>query len=85
MVEITILELSFEGSSFSGQLPLGEGADETAVETEDGDEDDSRTLAIAAVLLVLVLGAALVRYLSDDDEPEVAIETADEPAEVEIE
>ena len=87
MVNLTLLEVHLEDGSFSANLPFSGVTD-----TDDGDDENGGatvadeesggpgkgTVALG-VLLLLVLGTALVKYLSGgDEEPDVAIETADE-------
>lgn len=92
MANFTLVEVHLEEGSFSANLPFSgvtdtEESDADAVDDEDGgavvDEEESggsgKGAAAVGVLLVLVAGAALVKYLSsDDDEPDVEIETADD-------
>jgi hypothetical protein len=95
MVNLTLLEVHLEDGSFSANLPFsgvtdtddGEADAVDAVDDEDGgaavaDEESGgpgKGAAALGVLLLLVLGAALVKYLTGgDEEPDVAIESADD-------
>jgi len=93
MASFTLVELHLEDGSFSANLPFSgvtdteraeddadEEADEDVGATAD-DEDGGRGKgpALVGVFLFLVVVAALVNYLSgEDDGPEVEIETADD-------
>jgi hypothetical protein len=93
MVSFTLVELHIEEGSFSANLPFSGVTDtkEADDDFEDGvdedvgaaasDEDSGRGKgpALLGVFLFFVVVAALVKYLSGDDEgPEVEIETADD-------
>lgn len=92
MVNLTLLEVHLEDGSFSANLPFSgvtdtDDGEADAVDDEDGgaavaDEESGgpgKGAAALGVLLLLVLGAALVKYLTGgDEEPDVAIETADD-------
>jgi hypothetical protein len=93
MVSFTLVELHLEEGSFSANLPFS-GVTDTE-EADDGFEDEAdedvgaaasdedsgrgKGPALLGVFLFFVVVAALVKYLSgDDDGPEVEIETADD-------
>ena len=92
MVNLTLLEVHLEDGSFSANLPFSgvtdtDDRDDAVPDNEDGgatvaDEESGgpgKGAVALGVLLLLVLGTALVKYLSGgDEEPDVAIETADE-------
>ncbi|PSP20669.1 hypothetical protein BRC61_06960 [Halobacteriales archaeon QH_10_65_19] len=92
MVNLTLLEVHLEDGSFSANLPFSgvtdtDDGDDAVPDDEDSgatvaDEESGgpgKGAAVLGVLLLLVLGAALVKYLSGgDEESDVAIETADE-------
>lgn len=93
MADLTILEINLEGSSlnlpFSGSNGIDENGTETGVETDEPETDDSdgmgKAKPILAVFVFLVIAVAVVKYLTgDDEEPEVEIETPDEPVGVTI-
>jgi hypothetical protein len=90
MADFTFVELHLEDGSFSANLPFS-GVSDTESEDADIEEDvgaaapdddqggRGKMPALLGVLLFFVLVAALVKYLSgDDDDPEVEIETADD-------
>jgi len=89
MANFTLIELHLDEGSFSTSLPFsdfGSGTDEETESEDDGavaDAEESggpgKGKAAIGVLLLLVVGAALVRYLSSDEsDTGVDIETADE-------
>lgn len=89
MVDITLVELHVEDGSFSTNLPFSgiKSADEEDDQQREDEEraaaaeDEGRSgkgLALLGVLVLLVVGTAAVKYLTGDDEPEVAVETDDE-------
>jgi hypothetical protein len=53
-------------------------SEEATAGTDDSDGGPGKKLGIVGVFLFLVLAAAVLRYLSGDDEPEVEIETPDD-------
>jgi len=91
MVNFTLVEVHLEEGSFSANLPFS-GVTDTEEGSPDAVDDDDggavvgdgesggpgKGAAAFGVLLLLVVGAALVKYLSGDDEPDVEIETADD-------
>jgi len=87
MADITLVELHLEKGSFSANLPFSSAGKATG-EASESDEDDAAAVddeesggrgkgtAAVGVLVLLILGAAAVRYLTGDDgDHEVAIET----------
>lgn len=90
MVDITILELNLSDSSFSAQAQWGEDEGEVDYEVNgEDDEDDgadgpSTAVAAVAVLVVLAVVAAVLKFLVGGDDPDVDIETPDEPVGVSI-
>jgi hypothetical protein len=94
MADFTFIELHVEEGSFSANLPFSGGAEDKADDEADIQEDVEEEVGAAAtpedggrgkgpaligVFLFFVLVAAVVKYLSgDEDDPEVEIETADE-------
>ena len=97
MVEITMLKLQLQDGSITTNLPFSgvAGPADDDVKTDGGEEavdsDDSgssgtkKVLTLLGVLAFLVVVAAVVKSLTGGDEPEVEIETADEPVDVTIE
>ena len=97
MVEITMLKLQLQDGSITTNLPFSGVADATdgdeaktdGVE-EDADSDESgssgkkKLLTLLGVLAFLVVVAAVVKSVTGGDDPEVEIETADEPVDVTI-
>jgi hypothetical protein len=95
MVNLTFLEIHLDDGSVN--LPFGSvGSDETLDEGQS-DEDDEPVaaaaddggsgkgkVAVLGVLLVFVALAALVKYLSGDETPEVEVDTDDESLEVTV-
>lgn len=85
MANFTLLEIHVE--SLSAKLPFS-GADpgnEEATDEEIDDDDGNGGLALLGVLVVLVAIAAVVKLLSGDDTPDVAIDTdEDEPIDVPV-
>jgi hypothetical protein len=89
MVEITMLKLNIEDGSISANLPFsGSNSDDSDDVVTDGGESENsgggKGRALIGVFLFLVIGAAIVRYLSGEEETEVEIETPDEPVGVTI-
>lgn len=95
MVDITILELNLPESTFSTTLPFGgsnrfddaedgESAD-SSVEADAEESGGSKAKVVVGIFVFLVVAAALVKYLTGDDEDhEVEIETPEEPIGVTI-
>jgi hypothetical protein len=95
MVNLTFLEIHLDDGSVN--LPFGTvGSDETRDES-GADEDDEAVaaeaddsgsgkgkVAVLGILLVFVAIAALVKYLSGDESPEVEVDTDDESLEVTV-
>jgi len=92
MASFTLVELHLEEASFSANLPFG-GSDGTESEDEEATESEEEAGAgadaesggpgkggvLLGVLVFLVVTAAIVRYLTgEDDDPDVEIETADD-------
>lgn len=89
MVEITMLKLNIEEGSMSANLPFSSDSTEEPehIATDGGESEDSgggKGRALVGVFLFLVIGAAIVRYLSGEEETEVEIETPDKPVGVTI-
>jgi hypothetical protein len=88
MVNITLVEVHMEDGSISANFPFsGVQNDENEQQVEEEDDEDSggsKGLAIVGVFLFLVAVAALVKYLSGDDDADVAIDTDDESVDVSI-
>jgi hypothetical protein len=87
MVDITFVEVHMEDGSFSADLPFNRAsADEEERATEDEEEDSggNKGLALVGVFLFLVAVAAVVKYLSGDDDHDVSIETEDDSVDVSI-
>lgn len=86
MVNITLVELHVEDGSFSPNLPFSaissadedERDDESEAAAEDGNGGSGKGLALLGVLVLLIVGTAAVKYLTGDDDSEVAIDTDDE-------
>lgn len=87
MVDITLIELDLEEGSFTANLPFSDvtqgsaeepDEQEQAAATEEDDSGGKKGPAILGVFLLFVLIAAAVKYLSDGEEPDVEIETADD-------
>lgn len=85
MADVTLIEVHIEEGSITTNLPFSgiSSDDETDKESEEeataaNDEESSnkgKGLALLGVLVFLVIGTALVKYLTGDDESDVAIET----------
>ena len=87
MANFTLLEIHVESLSanlpFSGADPGG--ATEDVADEETDDDEHNGGLALLGVLIVLVAIAAIVKLLSGDDTPDVAIDTdEDEPIDVPV-
>lgn len=65
------------GSDGSGSV-IGSDDDEGAGVEKEKSGGPGKGAAALGVLLVLILGTVVVKYLSGDDDEEVAIETADD-------
>ncbi|WP_336325204.1 hypothetical protein [Halovenus sp. HT40] len=90
MVDITLVELHVEDGSFSTTLPFSgissaaddedtQRDDEQEAAAEDDEGGSGKGLALLGVLVLLVIGTAVVKYLTGEDEqPEVAVETDEE-------
>lgn len=88
MANFTLLEIHVE--SLSVKLPFsgastGETDTEDAETVDETDDDRNGGLALLGVLVVLVAIAAVVKLLSGDDTPDVAIDTdEDDPIDVPV-
>lgn len=92
MAELTLVKVHLDEGSFSANLPfsgqsgsdgsgsvIGSDDDEGAGVEKEESGGPGKGAAALGVLLVLILGTVVVKYLSGDDEDgEVAIETADD-------
>jgi len=92
MGEFTLVKVHLDEGSFSANLPfsgqsgsdgsgsvIGSDDDEGAGVEKEESGGPGKGAAALGVLLVLILGTVVVKYLSGDDEDgEVAIETADD-------
>ena len=88
MVEFTLVEVNLDEGSFNLPFSGSTGASDLSSSAEDDDggigaEDEEsggsgKGAAALGVLFLLILGAVAVRYLSGDDDQDVAIETADD-------
>lgn len=93
MVDITLFEVHFEDGTFSTNLPFRGLTDSEDVEideeapTEESDDSGSgRGMVLLGIFVLLVIGTAVVKYLSGDDEtPEVSIDTDEKSAAVSAE
>lgn len=92
MVDITLVEVHVEDGTFSANLPfsgLTDSEDENQKEGSVADDEDAGPgtgMALLGVLVLLVLGTAIVKYLSGDDEtPEVSVDTDETSATVSAE
>lgn len=76
MASFTLVEVHFEEGSLSVSLPFGYGSsdDEPAAVADGGT--GSKGAAVIGVFLFFVIAAAVVKYLSGDEE-DVAIRTAE--------
>lgn len=99
-VEIHLEEGTFSANlPFSGATDTestGEQASSSGDQAVDGAEDEDgagpaadgggpgKGGALLGVLVFLIVAAAIVRYLTGDDDPDVAIETDDEPIDVTV-
>jgi hypothetical protein len=91
MASVTLVELHLEEASFSANLPFS-GSDSTETDDEEATESEEEAAAgadaesggpgkggvLLGVLVFLVVTAAIVRYLTGEDDPDVEIETADD-------
>jgi hypothetical protein len=95
MTNFTLFEVHVGSMSATANLPFSgagsdSGSDEetTAEQTEESDEaadeNDRKAVVLLGVLAVLVAVAAVVKRLSGDDEPDVEIDTPDEPVDVPV-
>lgn len=89
MVNITLVEVHMEDGSISANFPFSgvknDENDEPEEEEEGADDSGgSKGLAIVGVFLFLVAVAALVKYLSGDEDTDVSIDTDDESVDVSI-
>ena len=92
MAEFTLVEVHLDEGSFSANLPFSSQSGSDGSGSVIGSDDDEgagvqkeesggpgKGAAALGVLLVLILATVVVKYLSGDDEDgEVAIETADD-------
>ena len=91
MGEFTLVKVHLDEGSFSANLPfsgqsgsdgsgsvIGSDDDEGAGVEKEKSGGPGKGAAALGVLLVLILGTVVVKYLSGDDDEEVAIETADD-------
>ena len=91
MGEFTLVKVHLDEGSFSANLPfsgqsgsdgsgsvIGSDDDEGAGVQKEESGGPGKGAAALGVLLVLILGTVVVKYLSGDDDEEVAIETADD-------
>jgi len=86
MVNITLVELHLDEGSLSANLPFSGFSDDeeeefTAEETTEAeDSSGGKGLALLGVLVLLIAGAAAVKYATgaDEPEPDVQVDTADE-------
>ena len=91
MAELTLVKVHLDEGSFSANLPfsgqsgsdgsgsvIGSDDDEGAGVQKEESGGPGKGAAALGVLLVLILGTVVVKYLSGDDDEEVAIETADD-------
>jgi hypothetical protein len=96
MVNLTFLEIHLDDSSVN--LPFGsvendgaatddeatDAADDEGAGAEEDDDSGTGKVAVLAVLLVFVALAALVKYLSGDESPEVDVDTDEDSLEVTV-
>ncbi len=59
-------------------------ADEADEANEAADENDRKAVALLGVLAVLIAVAAVIKRLSGGDEPDVEIDTPEEPVDVPV-
>lgn len=91
MAEFTLVKVHLDEGSFSANLPFSSQSGSDGSGSVIGSDDDEgagvqkeesggpgKGAAALGVLLVLILGTVVVKYLSGDDDEEVAIETADD-------
>ena len=91
MAELTLVKVHLDEGSFSANLPFSSQSGSDGSGSVIGSDDDEgagvqkeesggpgKGAAALGVLLVLILGTVVVKYLSGDDDEEVAIETADD-------
>jgi hypothetical protein len=89
MVDITLVELHVEEGSFSTNLPFSglsrdededtDREDEPEAAAEDDDGGPGKGLTLLGVLVLLVVGTAVVKYLTgEDDTPELTVEADEE-------
>jgi hypothetical protein len=95
MTDFTLFEVHVGSMSATANLPFsGAGSDsdsdeETATEqaneaNEAADENDRKAVALLGVLAVLIAVAAVIKRLSGGDEPDVEIDTPEEPVDVPV-
>jgi len=87
MTEFTLIELHVDDARLSPSIDVGGAGtddgetDESAGPDGTDGEDGNKRAALLGTLVLFILVAGIVRYLSGDDEtPDVEIETADDGA-----